>query len=39
MVWTVDDIEQIDRLLSDARVDVLVTNRPRFAIGRRAGLA
>lgn len=38
MVWTVDRTDQIDRLLADPRVDVLVTNRPLFALERRAGL-
>lgn len=39
MVWTVDDERRIDRFLADARVDVLVTNRPRRAVSRRAQLA
>lgn len=37
MVWTVDRPEQIDRLLADPRVDVIVTNRPLFALARREG--
>lgn len=36
MVWTVDETAQIDRFLSDPRVAVLVTNRPRHAVERRA---
>jgi len=36
MVWTVDRADQIDRFLADLRVDVLVTNRPLWAMGRRA---
>lgn len=35
MVWTVDRVKRIDRLLTDARVDVVVTNRPLLAIQRR----
>jgi glycerophosphoryl diester phosphodiesterase len=38
MVWTVDETALIDRFLSDPRVDVLVTNRPRHAVRRRAQL-
>ncbi len=39
MVWTVDADGLIDRFLRDERVDVLITNRPRYAAGRRAALA
>ena len=39
MVWTVDASPLIDRFLSDPRIDVLITNRPRYAGRRRAGLA
>lgn len=39
MVWTVDADDLIDRFLRDERVDVLITNRPRYASGRRAALA
>jgi glycerophosphoryl diester phosphodiesterase len=39
MVWTVDRADEIDRLLADPRVDVLVTNRPLFALERRAALS
>ncbi|HEY8471596.1 MAG TPA: glycerophosphodiester phosphodiesterase family protein [Natronosporangium sp.] len=39
MVWTVDEPELIDRFLTDSRVDVLVTNRPRFALDRRRQLS
>lgn len=35
MVWTVDRPDQIDRFLGDPRVDVLVTNRPLWALSRR----
>jgi glycerophosphoryl diester phosphodiesterase len=35
VVWTVDRAAQIDRFLTDDRVDVLVTNRPVFALHRR----
>lgn len=38
MVWTVDETGMIDRFLADPRVDVLVTNRPRHAVERRARL-
>ena len=35
MVWTVDRVKQLDRLLADPRVDVVVTNRPLLALQRR----
>ncbi len=38
MVWTVDSAELIDEFVVDQRVDVLVTNRPRHAAGRRTAL-
>ncbi len=38
MVWTVDADELIDRFVTDPRVEVLITNRPRHAVLRRAGL-
>lgn len=38
MVWTVDADELIDRLVADPRVEVLITNRPRQAVRRRAQL-
>jgi glycerophosphoryl diester phosphodiesterase len=38
MVWTVDRADQIDRLLVDSRVDVIVTNRPLYALDRRRSL-
>jgi glycerophosphoryl diester phosphodiesterase len=38
MVWTVDGDAHIDEFLGDHRVEVLITNRPRFAVGRRAAL-
>jgi glycerophosphoryl diester phosphodiesterase len=39
MVWTVDGDAHVDEFLADGRVDVLITNRPRFAIARRAELS
>jgi glycerophosphoryl diester phosphodiesterase len=39
MVWTVDSDELIDHFLLDERVDVLITNRPRYASGRRRAIA
>jgi hypothetical protein len=39
MVWTVDEPALVDRFLVDPRVDVLVTNRPAYAVQRRARLA
>jgi glycerophosphoryl diester phosphodiesterase len=39
MVWTVDGDAHVDEFLGDGRVAVLITNRPRFAVGRRALLA
>lgn len=39
MVWTVDDDLLIDKFLCDPRVDVLITNRPAYAVGRRMTLA
>jgi glycerophosphoryl diester phosphodiesterase len=38
MIWTVDSAPLIDRLVVDPRIDVLITNRPRQAIRRRAEL-
>lgn len=38
MVWTVDDSQSIDRFITDWRVNVLVTNRPGYAVRRRAEL-
>jgi glycerophosphoryl diester phosphodiesterase len=38
MVWTVDGDAHVDEFLGDGRVEVLITNRPRFAVGRRAAL-
>lgn len=38
MVWTVDADNLIDRFLADDRVDVLITNRPQYAVRRRAEL-
>ncbi|GAB3504769.1 glycerophosphodiester phosphodiesterase family protein [Amycolatopsis cihanbeyliensis] len=35
MVWTVNDDRRIGRLLTDPRVDVLVTDRPRRAVELR----
>jgi glycerophosphoryl diester phosphodiesterase len=39
MVWTVDGDAHVDEFLGDDRVEVLITNRPRFAVGRRRLLA
>jgi glycerophosphoryl diester phosphodiesterase len=39
MIWTVDSDDLIDRFVADQRVDVLITNRPRHAVQRRADLA
>lgn len=39
MVWTVDRSDEIERYLADPRVDVLITNRPLFALQRRAAHA
>ncbi len=36
MVWTVNDQPSIDRFLSDARVAVLITDKPELAVRRRA---
>lgn len=38
MVWTVDSDRLIDEFIADRRVDVLITNRPRHAVRRRASL-
>jgi glycerophosphoryl diester phosphodiesterase len=38
MVWTVDSDELIDQFVVDQRIDVLITNRPRRAVRRRAEL-
>jgi glycerophosphoryl diester phosphodiesterase len=38
MVWTVDADDLIDQFLKDRRVDVLITNRPQYAVRRRAQL-
>jgi glycerophosphoryl diester phosphodiesterase len=38
MVWTVDADELIDRFVADPRIAVLITNRPRQAVRRRAEL-
>lgn len=39
MVWTVDADDQIAAALADPAIDVLITNRPRYAVARRAELA
>jgi glycerophosphoryl diester phosphodiesterase len=39
MVWTVDADGLIDRFLADSRVNVLITNRPGFAVQRRSQLS
>lgn len=38
MVWTVNDDALIDRYLTDDRVAVLITDRPRYAAERRSSL-
>jgi glycerophosphoryl diester phosphodiesterase len=38
MVWTVDSNELIDQFLIDERIDVLITNRPEYAVRRREEL-
>ena len=38
MVWTVDTDDLIDQFLADERVNVLITNRPRYAVHRREQL-
>jgi glycerophosphoryl diester phosphodiesterase len=38
MVWTVDSDDLIGEFIADPRVDVLITNRPRYAVRRRASL-
>jgi glycerophosphoryl diester phosphodiesterase len=38
MVWTVDEDSLIDRFITDQRVDVLITNRPEYAVRRRTEL-
>jgi glycerophosphoryl diester phosphodiesterase len=38
MVWTVDADEQIEAGLRDPAIDVLITNRPRYAVARRSDL-
>jgi glycerophosphoryl diester phosphodiesterase len=38
MVWTVDSDDLIDQLLTDERVNVLITNRPKYAVRRREQL-
>ncbi|MGH3870705.1 MAG: glycerophosphodiester phosphodiesterase [Pseudonocardiaceae bacterium] len=39
MVWTVNDDKRIKRLLADDRVDVLITDHPRRAVGIRSALS
>jgi len=39
MVWTVNEEPLIDRFLVDQRVSVLITDRPEFAVRRRAALS
>ena len=38
MVWTVDSDDLIDRFLTDERINVLITNRPKYAVSRREQL-
>jgi glycerophosphoryl diester phosphodiesterase len=39
MVWTVDAYDLIDQFLADRRISVLITNRPGYAVARRATIA
>jgi glycerophosphoryl diester phosphodiesterase len=39
MVWTVDGDRLIDEFLASGAADVLITNRPAYAVARRARLA
>jgi glycerophosphoryl diester phosphodiesterase len=39
MVWTVNSEDLIDRFLADDRVCVLITDRPEYAVKRRAELS
>lgn len=39
MVWTVDSDREIWRWLANPQVDVLITNRPEYAVRARAGRA
>lgn len=39
MVWTVDADTMIDQFLADRRISVLITNRPAYAVRRRAELS
>jgi glycerophosphoryl diester phosphodiesterase len=39
MVWTVDADTMIDQFLADRRISVLITNRPEYAVRRRAELS
>jgi len=39
MVWTVDSDRLIDHFIGDQHVDVLITNRPRHAVARRARIS
>lgn len=38
MIWTVDDDVMIDRAVVNDRIDILITNRPKHAVARRATL-
>jgi glycerophosphoryl diester phosphodiesterase len=38
MVWTVDEDSSIDQFLADKRINVLITNRPSYAVARRAAM-
>jgi glycerophosphoryl diester phosphodiesterase len=39
MVWTVNEPAMIRKCLADDRIDVLITDRPRFALRARAGMS
>jgi glycerophosphoryl diester phosphodiesterase len=38
MIWTVDDGPLISRTVANDKIDVLITNRPKYAVARRAEL-
>jgi len=38
MLWTVDAEPLISRTVANDKIDVLITNRPKYAVARRAEL-
>jgi glycerophosphoryl diester phosphodiesterase len=38
MIWTVDAEPLISRTMANDKIDVLITNRPKYAVARRAEL-